>query len=37
VTAGVEVSELRVAARTLEEAFMSLTGEPAGPAAAMGS
>jgi len=37
VAAGVEVSELRVAARTLEEAFMSLTGEPAGPAAAMGS
>jgi ABC-type multidrug transport system ATPase subunit len=37
VTAGVEVSELRVTARTLEEAFMSLTGEPAGPAASMGS
>ena len=37
VAAGVEVSELRVAARTLEEAFMTLTGEPAGPAAAMGS
>ena len=37
ITAGVEVSELRVAARTLEEAFMSLTGESAGPASAMGS
>ena len=37
VAAGIEVSELRVAARTLEEAFMSLTGEPAGAAAAMGS
>ena len=37
VTDGVEVSELRVAARTLEEAFMSLTGESAGPASAMGS
>ncbi|MEP7082174.1 MAG: ABC transporter ATP-binding protein [Chloroflexota bacterium] len=37
VAAGIEVSELRVTARTLEEAFMTLTGEPVGAAAAMGS
>ncbi|MGZ8481802.1 MAG: ABC transporter ATP-binding protein [Candidatus Limnocylindria bacterium] len=36
VGAGIEVSELRVTARTLEEAFMTLTGEHAGPAPAMG-
>ena len=37
VTAGIDVSEIRVSERTLEEAFMTLTGEPAGEAAVMGS
>jgi ABC-type multidrug transport system ATPase subunit len=37
VSAGIDVSEVRVTARTLEEAFMTLTGEHAGPAPAMGS
>jgi ABC-type multidrug transport system ATPase subunit len=37
VSAGIAVSEIRVSERTLEEAFMTLTGEPAGDAAVMGS
>jgi ABC-type multidrug transport system ATPase subunit len=37
VSAGIGVSEIRVSERTLEEAFMTLTGEPAGDAAVMGS